>query len=119
MLKQAGAYQVQPLGGDRTHQALTVHPAPCAETGHIRRALPPVWRQDASGTHCPWSRDYFSDFSAHQWTNGLEVDGSELQSLQCNPRGGGEVITLKSHQPHMHLKELMGREASLLPGEPT
>lgn len=25
MLKQAGAYQVQPLGGDRKHQAPTVH----------------------------------------------------------------------------------------------
>lgn len=91
--------------------------SPCAETGYIRLAPPPVRRQDALGVHCPWSSDYFSDFSAHQWTNGLKLMAQNPKAYSVTRRG--EKITRKSHQPRMHPKELMGREASLLPGEPT
>lgn len=50
---------------------------------------------------------------------GWKLMAQNSKAYSVTRGGGGEVITLKSHQPHMHRKELMGREASLLPGELT
>lgn len=60
------------------------------------------------GPLCSCSSGCFYDSSAYHWTNGLEVDGSEPQSLQCHHQIGRR----------QYLKKHMGREVSLLSREP-